>query len=143
MKVNRNPSCNFIKLHKSKCSKVIPLHLKNKVYKNTIRFWHTLRIPSWWVNFDFFTAVMLFQGHSEYIKLRIHLTLQEGGAFKAPPEQNMQFKHLLVIQLSRKNLTFPRTLWGCLHILLGAQNCQKTKKWFLKHFCRWRQQFPD
>ena len=38
------------------------------------------------------------------------LTLQEGGAFEAPPTQNRQFKHLLVIQLSRKNLTFPRTL---------------------------------
>ena len=29
-----------------------------------------------------------------------YLTLQEGGAFKAPPEQKWQFMHLLVVQFS-------------------------------------------
>ena len=55
-----------------------------------------------------------------------NLTLQEGGAFKAPPEQNRQFKHL---QLSRKNLTFPRILWGCLSYPLGGS--KQPKKGFL------------
>ena len=53
------------------------------------------------------------------------LALQEGGAFKAPPEQNRQFKHLLVIQLSQKNLTFARNLWGCPSYPFWAQNSQK------------------
>ena len=76
-----------------------------------------------------------------FIKLKgclviyIRLTLQERGAFKAPPEQNQQFKHLLVIQLSRKNLTFPRTLWGCLSYPFGGS--KQPKKGFLQHFCRW------
>ena len=40
------------------------------------------------------------------------LTLQEGGAFKAPPEQNRQFKHLLVIQLSQKKFDFSQNPMG-------------------------------
>ena len=48
---------------------------------------------------------------------------------KPPPEQNRQFKHLLVIQLSRKNLTFPRILWGCLSYPFGCS--KQPKKGFL------------
>ena len=40
------------------------------------------------------------------------LTLQEGGAFKAPPEQNRQFQHLLVIQLSQKKIDFSQNPMG-------------------------------
>ena len=66
---------------------------------------------------------------SNFLNFIDQLTLQEGGAFKAPPEQNRQFKHLLVIQLSRKNLTFPRTLWGCLSYPFGGS--KQPKKGFL------------
>ena len=54
---------------------------------------------------------------------------KKGGAFKAPPEQNWRFKHLLVIQLSQKNLTFPTTLWGCLSYPFGG--LKQPKKGFL------------
>ena len=33
-----------------------------------------------------------------------------GGAFIAPPEQKWRFWHLFVIQMTRKNLTFPKYL---------------------------------
>ena len=58
--------------------------------------------------------------------MSIGLTLQEGGVFKAPPEQNRQFKHLLVIQLSQKILLFPEPYGDASHTLLGAQNSQKS-----------------
>ena len=53
------------------------------------------------------------------------LTLQEGGLLKPPPEQNRQFKHLLVIQLSQKIWLFPEPYGAASHILLGAWNSQK------------------
>ena len=33
-----------------------------------------------------------------------------GGAFKARPKQKLRFWHLFVIQMIRKNLTFPKYL---------------------------------
>ena len=48
-----------------------------------------------------------------------------GGAFNARPEQKWQFQHLLVILLSRKNLTFPRNLWGCLSYPFGGSKQPK------------------
>ena len=56
------------------------------------------------------------------------------GAFKAHPEQKWQFKHLLVIPLSQKNLTFPRSLWGCISYPFG---------YWKQHFCCQQWQFPD
>ena len=38
------------------------------------------------------------------------LTLQEGGAFNARPEQKSYFWHLFVIQMTPKNFTFPKYL---------------------------------
>ena len=51
----------------------------------------------------------------------IYLTLQEQNW----QEQNRQFKHLLVIQLSQKYLSFPRTLWGCLSYPFGGSKQPK------------------
>ena len=50
----------------------------------------------------------------------ILLTLQEGGAFNARPEQKLYFWHLLVIQMTRKKVDFsqismtmpPILFWG-------------------------------
>ena len=38
------------------------------------------------------------------------LTLHEEGALKAPPEEKLHIWHIFVIQLIRKNLTFPKYL---------------------------------
>ena len=64
-------------------------------------------------------ADFLFRCHFEGIKTTkfnyviqfIELTLQEaGGADSARPEEKLRFWYNLVIQLTQKNLTFPKYL---------------------------------
>ena len=44
------------------------------------------------------------------IKNQKTLTLQEAGGFNSPPEEKLRFWYIFVIQLIRKNLTFPKYL---------------------------------
>ena len=58
-------------------------------------------------------------------KIQLYFNPTRRGAFKAQPEQKWQFKHLLVIQLSRKKWLFPEPYGDASHTLFGAQNSQK------------------
>ena len=49
------------------------------------------------------------------------LTLQEaGGTLNTCTEEKLHFWHLFVIQMTRKNLTFPKYLWQCLPYSFGV-----------------------
>ena len=61
--------------------------------------------------------------------------------FNPTPEQKSRFWHLLVIQITRKNLTFPKYLWQCLPYSFGVSKWPKNG--FLYHFCRWRDENSD
>ena len=60
-------------------------------------------------------------------KLRIQKIIQpyhKGGLLK-PPEQKSHFWHLFVIQMTPKNLTFPKYLWQCLPYSFGVSKWPK------------------
>ena len=77
-----------------------------------------------WCTHVLLSSLSLQSKFSKSFTVSINPT-RRGGAFNARPKQKLHFWHLFVIQMTRKNLTFPKYLWQCLPYSFGGLKWQK------------------